>query len=472
MTAATEPRVISIKWRLLGLLLVPLTVLLGLGLFIDYRTGVASIGGVYDRALGETALAIAAHLRDANGDGHIDFDLPPQAIAALRTRGSDTVAYAVRRIDGVLVDGDADLGFVLPASEQAQLFDAKLRGKPVRVAVHAAQVDRTPLVVAVAVSTHQRDSALRRILASIVLTDLIQLIGTLALVWIGVRHGLRPLRNLGEQIAQRSARDLAPLQDTAIPAEVRPLVHTLNALFDTVRGAARAQQQFTADAAHQLRTPLSGIIAQLEVLEREPVSAELRERLLALHGGCVRLAHTAHQLLTLARSEPSAITHEDYARVDLEQLVTEAVSHSLDRALDAGLDFGAECAPAQVLGNPWLLREMLGNLVDNALAYTPRGGRVTLRCGDDGCAGWLEVEDDGAGIAVDLRAQVRERFVRLPGSPGNGCGLGLAIVDEIARAHEAEFSLDSGSNGRGTRARVRFRHASAEPVSLPTAKPQ
>ena len=456
MKAHAEARVISIKWRLLGLLLVPLSLLLGIGLFIDYRTGADSIGGVYDRTLGETALAIAAHLRDANGDGHIDFDLPPQAIAALRSRGSDTVAYAVRRFDGSLVDGDAALDFSLPTGEQTQLFDARLRGKPVRVAVRAAQIDRTPLVVAVAVSTHQRDSALRRILASIVLTDLIQLVGTLALVWIGVRHGLRPLRSLGEEIAQRSARDLAPLHDGAVPAEVRPLVHTLNALFDTVRGAARAQQQFIADAAHQLRTPLSGIIAQLEVLEREPVSPTVRQRLQALHGACKRLAHTAHQLLTLARSEPSATTHEDFGRVDLEPLVAEMVAHNLDRALDAGLDLGAECAPAQVMGNPWLLRELLGNLVDNALAYTPRGGRVTIRCGRDGASVWLEVEDDGPGIDPAWREQVRERFVRLPGSPGSGCGLGLAIVDEIARAHEADFRLDSGSGGRGTRVRVNF----------------
>lgn len=461
MNRPTEPRVNSISRRLLGWLLLPLALLLLLGLFIDYRTGAWSIRSAFDRALGETALAIAAHLRDANGDGHIDFDLPPQAIAALRIGSTDAVYHALRQQDGTLISGDAALAFSAPAPAPGQMafFDARLDGAPVRVVVHATRIDRTPVLISVAETMHRRDAALHAILASVVLTDLALLVGTLVLVWLGVRLGLRPLRALGEQIAQRSARDLAPLQAAPVPAEVRPLVHTLNALFDTVRASARAQQQFIADAAHQLRTPLTGIIAQLDVLERDAGATELRERLQALRAGCVRLAHTANQMLALARSEPGATTSEDFTRVDLQQLVAESVTHNLDRALDAGLDLGAESTAACALGNPWLLRELLGNLLDNALRYTPRGGRVTVRCGSDMAGSWLEVEDDGPGIAVEQRLRVRERFVRLSGASGNGCGLGLAIVEEITRAHDARFVLDDGSDGRGTRARVSFHPA-------------
>lgn len=459
MNRPTEPRSSSVSRRLLGLLLLPLALLLGIGLFIDYRSGAESIHGAYDRALREMALAIAAHLRDADGDGHIDADLPPQAIAMLRADSQDSIYYAVRTADGALVSGDDDLLAAAPAAGDTAFRDATLRDAPIRVAVYATRVGRTPVTIAVAETRHKRENALRRILASIVFTDLAQLVGTLALVWLGVRYGVRPLRALGDQIAQRSARDLAPLDAALVPAEVRPLVHTLNALFETVRNAARAQQQFIADAAHQLRTPLAGLIAQLELLDREALSDEQHARLRALHDGCVRLAHTANQLLALARSERTATTHDDFARVDLEQLASDAVAQQLDRSIAAGIDLGAETTRVHALGSAWLLRELLGNLVDNALAYTPRGGRVTVRSGSDGARACIEVEDDGPGIAPALRERVRERFVRLPGSPGSGCGLGLAIVDEIARAHDAEFTLDAGAGERGTRARVAFRAA-------------
>ena len=451
-----ETRASSVSRRLLGLLLLPLGLLLGIGLFVDYRSGAAAIHGGYDRALREMALAIGAHLHDANDDGRVDADLPPQAIAVLRADSQDDIHYAVRTAGGELVSGDADLVVLPPTSGDTVFRDARLGGEPIRIVELALPVGRARVTIAVAETLHKRSAALRHLLASSVITDLVQLLGTLLLVWLGVRYGVRPLRALGEQIAQRSALDLAPLRAAPVPAEVRPLVHTLNALFATVREAARAQQQFIADAAHQVRTPLAGIIAQLDTLEREPMAESLRLRLRSLHDACVRLAHTANQLLALARSERTAITGEDFTRVDLAQLAQEVVAHELDRSLGRGIDLGAEVAPAIVRGNPWLLRELLANLVDNALAYTPRGGHATVRSGADASGRWLEVEDDGPGIAPHRRDEVRARFARLPGSPGDGCGLGLAIVDEIARVHDARFVLEAGGDGRGTRARITF----------------
>ncbi len=449
----------SVSRRLLGLLLLPLALLLGFGVFIDYRTGSAPIRAAYDRALHEMALAVAAHLHDADSDGRIDADLPPQAVAVLRADSVDEIYYVVHAADGHVVSGDADL----PASSggSGEYSDHVYRGDAIRMVTHAAVIGHTPVTISIAETTRKRSAAIRSILTSIVLTDIVQLAGTLLLVWLGVRYGVRPLRALGEQIAQRSARDLAPLDRARVPAEVRPLVATLNALFDTVRETARAQQQFLADAAHQLRTPLSGVIAQLDLLARETRDDGVRARLLALHDGTRRLAHTANQLLALARSERSATTHDDFGRVDLAALCADAVAQQLDRSLLAHIDLGAETAPACVHGSEWLLRELLGNLVDNALRYTPAGGRVTVRCGvaDDGA--FLEVEDDGPGIPPQEREHVRERFRRLPGSPGDGCGLGLAIVDEIAQAHEAKFSIEAGTDGTGTRARIEFHTAPA-----------
>jgi two-component system sensor histidine kinase TctE len=445
----------SVSRRLLGLLLLPLALLLGFGVFIDYRTGSAPIRAAYDRALHEMALAVAAHLHDADADGRIDADLPPQAVAVLRADSVDSIYYVVRAADGHVVSGDADLP--PPPAGGSEYSDETHLGESVRMVTHAAVVGHTPVTISIAETTRKRTTAIRSILTSVVLTDIVQLAGTLLLVWLGVRYGVRPLRALGEQIAQRSARDLAPLDREQVPAEVRPLVNTLNGLFDTVRDTARAQQQFLADAAHQLRTPLSGVIAQLDLLAREARDEGLRARLAALHEGTRRLAHTANQLLALARSERSATTHDDFDDVDLAELAADVVAQYLDRSLLAQIDLGAETTPAHVVGSAWLLRELLGNLVDNALRYTPPGGRVTVRCASTNAIASLEGEDDGPGIPREQRANVLERFRRLPGSPGDGCGLGLAIVDEIARAHEARFSIGSGAGGLGTFARIEFR---------------
>jgi len=447
----------SVSRRLLGLLLLPLALLLGIGVFIDYRTGSAPIRAAYDRALHEMALAVAAHLHDADTDGRIDADLPPQAVAVLRADSVDAIYFVVRAADGHVISGDADLQPTTDA--HGEFSDGMFRGEAVRMVSHPTRVGDTAITITIAETTHKRATAIRSILTSIVLTDIVQLGGTLLLVWTGVRYGVRPLRALGEQIAQRSARDLAPLDRAQVPTEVRPLVNTLNALFETVRDSARGQQQFLADAAHQLRTPLSGVIAQLDLLARESGDDALGARLRALHEGTRRLAHTANQLLALARSERSATTHDDFHVVDLEALATDAVAQYLDRSLLAYIDLGAETAPARTVGSAWLLRELLGNLVDNALTYTPAGGRVTVRSGMRGATSFIEVEDDGPGIPPEERSRVRERFRRLPGSPGNGCGLGLAIVDEIAHAHDATFSIESGAEGSGTRARIEFRPA-------------
>jgi len=447
----------SVSRRLLGLLLLPLALLLSIGVFIDYRTGSAPIRAAYDRALHEMALAVAAHLHDADTDGRIDADLPPQAVAVLRADSVDAIYFVVRAADGHVISGDADLQPTTDA--HGEFSDGMFRGEAVRMVSHPTRVGDTAITITIAETTHKRATAIRSILTSIVLTDIVQLGGTLLLVWTGVRYGVRPLRALGEQIAQRSARDLAPLDRAQVPTEVRPLVNTLNALFETVRDSARGQQQFLADAAHQLRTPLSGVIAQLDLLARESGDDALGARLRALHEGTRRLAHTANQLLALARSERSATTHDDFHVVDLEALATDAVAQYLDRSLLAYIDLGAETAPARTVGSAWLLRELLGNLVDNALTYTPAGGRVTVRSGMRGATSFIEVEDDGPGIPPEERSRVRERFRRLPGSPGNGCGLGLAIVDEIAHAHDATFSIESGAEGSGTRARIEFRPA-------------
>ena len=302
----------------------------------------------------------------------------------------------------------------------------------------------------------QASQAAHFILASTWLMNFIQLDLTLLIVWLGVYFGLKPLLSLKRQIEAGSPRELKHLDAGTVPAEVKPLVDTLNLLFDTLAETARSQRRFVADTAHQLRTPIAGLQGHLELLMNDPAAVAVQGRLASLRDGMSQLSHSANQLLALARADTSAGLTTQFQDVDLAALVGRVVELNIDRAARIGIDLGAEMAPARVSGAPRLLEDLLGNLVDNALTYTPRGGTVTVRCAQSESGPWLEVEDDGPGIPEAERSRVRERFYRLPGSIGHGTGLGLAIVEEIAQAHGAHLYIESAAGGRGTRARVVF----------------
>ena len=246
------------------------------------------------------------------------------------------------------------------------------------------------------------------------------------MISIAVYFGLRPLSRLGQQVEQHSSSTLARFDEQEAPGELRPLILALNHLLELRHDAALSQRRFVADAAHQMRTPVAGLLAQLELLLQMPTrqagdALAMRGELEAINRGVQQLAHTANQLLALARAEPVAGLGESFKPVALRPLVEHQVERNVDRALSAGLDLGAEAGEAQVTGDAWLLEDLLGNLVDNALKYTPSGGHVTVRSGVEDGHPFLEVEDDGPGIAESERLRVRERFYRLPGTPVSGC---------------------------------------------------
>ena len=448
----------TIRRRLLLILLGPLTLLLSLGIALDYSAGMAPLQAAFDQALVNETLAIAAQLRP-DAAGTIQFDLPQQAIDVLRSDKDDTVYYLVQDASGAALGGDSGLPVADHAGANPAFRDAQFAGHAVRAASYRVNTVAGTATITVAETTRKRLHARRRMLTTIILSDLVQLAGILATVWLGVRIGLRPLLSLRAQIDSRSARDLAPLDETQVPGEVQPLTRALNRLFATVRATAQGQLQFLANAAHQLRTPMAGLQTQIELLIQDPAAAQLRGPLTGMLNGTRRLGHTANQLLALARAEPTAAAAVDFRELDLRGIAEEVVARQFETALQRRIDLGVEAASARVNGSAWLLRELLDNLVDNALAYTPADGRVTVRCGvDDAGAGhaFLEVEDDGPGIAPELRERVVERFYRPPGTPGEGCGLGLAIVDEIARAHHAALRIGDGANHSGTRVRITF----------------
>jgi len=448
----------TIRRRLLLILLAPLTALLSLGIVLDYTAGLAPLRAAFDQALVKQTLALAAQLH-AHDDGAIDFDLTPQAVAVLRADKDDTVYYQVLGPGNRLLGGEAGLPAAGDRAENPAFRDGEFNGRDVRAASYRVATAGGDVVFTVAETRSKRQNARRRMLATIIASDIAQLAGILALVWFGVRVGLRPLLALRAQIDSRSARDLAPLDETQVPGEVLPLTGALNRLFATVSATAQGQLQFLANAAHQLRTPMAGLQTQIELLLREPSTSALHAQLTGMLASTRRLAHTSNQLLALARAEPTAAAVADFRELDLRDLAEECVAAQFDLAVRRRIDLGVEATSARVTGSAWLLRELLANLVDNALSYTPADGRVTVRCGADSSQApraYLEVEDDGPGIAEDQRGRVIERFYRAPGAASEGCGLGLAIVDEIARGHHELLEIGTGAHERGARVRVTF----------------
>jgi two-component system, OmpR family, sensor histidine kinase TctE len=277
------------------------------------------------------------------------------------------------------------------------------------------------------------------------------------LAWLGVSRGLKPLTDLASQIEARDLNNLAPVPQTGLPREARVLAGRINELLARLGSAIRAQQRFVADAAHQLRTPLAAIMLQVERAERAPDSASEREALRALHRSVERAGRMTQQLLALARTDPEAISAVELKPLDLVALARRVGEEWVPRALKRDIDFGliVPNGPVTITGDDRLLSELLSNLIDNALRYCGASGRVSVIV-EAGSVPRLAVQDDGPGIPEDERVRIFERFYRVPGSSGDGCGLGLAIVEEIARLHSSTVEISSGGDARGSRFTVIF----------------
>lgn len=277
----------------------------------------------------------------------------------------------------------------------------------------------------------------------------------LLLAWLAVGAGLRPLERLAGELRARSPESLAPLGLDGLPGEIRPLVENLNDLLVRLERALRTQRSFVADAAHELRSPMTALRLQLDLAERSTDAQERAAALAALRGGLDRSIRLIEQLLTLARLDPEAPARAE--PVDLADLARAAVAGRAVLADDAGVNLGlADAVSARVSGDADALAVLLGNLVDNALRHTPRGGRVDVAVRRDGTHAVLEVIDDGPGIPAAERDRVFDRFYRGADGDPSGSGLGLAIVRRIAERHGAEVRLEDGPQGRGLTVRVVF----------------
>ena len=456
-----EPR---LQHKLLAWLMGPLMALLVLDTAASYWIALRFSNLANDRSLQEIAREVVLHVRP-NGVGP-KLEMSPAVERVLLSDQDDEVRYRVSSESGTFIGGDPDIPVPAPsrvALDKPVFYEGMLHDMPVRIVSAWMPYDGAGpdnrVQVQVAETLHKRSRLVWEILASVFVPQLLLIVLAGIVVHFGVSRGLLPLKRLQSAVSSRSHLDLSPIEVRNVPGEVRPLVDEVNELMQRLGTTLDFQNRFIADAAHQLKTPVSGLKAQIEIALRENDPVRVQHCLAQLYVSADRMSRLVAQLLALARNEPGAAQAVELQQVDLNTLAVDVAMRWVPEALKRDIDLGFEACPEPVLihGEPDRLRELLNNLVDNAVRYSRQNGRVTVAVsvaanGD----GVLSVSDDSQKIPVQERQRIFERFHRLLGSHADGSGLGLAIVSEIAALHRARITLEEDVDGIGNTFSVLF----------------
>ncbi|XQM30818.1 sensor histidine kinase N-terminal domain-containing protein [Burkholderia gladioli] len=475
--SADTARPRSLFGEILDWMLAPLLLLWPMSIAVTYLVAKTIANGPFDRALETDAYVLARQITPVNGVA--ELVLPKATLDLLRADNVNSVYYQVLGTRGELVAGEADLP--LPRDDDRPppgvvLFrDDLLRGNDIRVAYTTVALGGSsgsqPVLVQVGETLDKRNALANDIIKGVILPQFVILPLAIVLVWFGLSRGLAPLTALQAHIRNRRPDDLSPVDPQRAPPEIEPLVTSFNDLLGRLEQNIALQKRFIADAAHQMKTPLAGLRTQAEFALRHEVPDEVARSLEQIATSSGQAARLVTQLLALARAENRA-SGLSFEPVDLAALARVTVRDWVQAAFARRMDLGYEGpddqdvqAPAPIIdGHAVMLREMLGNLIDNAIRYTPEGGRITVRlhvepgvrldatgavvrafdnagAGQAGVA-HIEVEDTGPGIPAHERGRVLERFYRILGRDGEGSGLGLAIVREIVTQHGGALAID------------------------------
>ena len=416
----------------------------------------------YDKVLGDSVYELSRQVR-FTPVGAI-FVKPPQMRDLFHIDGEDVIYYQVLGGGGELLAGDTEIPDVpedKPWKPGELYFRAgRVNNEDVRIGYMFQPVTTIPgsyVTVQVAETLNKREALTSRILSGVLLPQFVIIPLAVVLVYFGLARGLRPLNRLQQVIERRRPTDLSPIDIRRTPEELRPLINALNDMMLRLETNLVAQQRFIADAAHQMRTPLTGLKSQAELALLEHDPAQIRACMEHIFASATRSAHLINQLLALARAEASTEKIHAVERLELNALVESQIAEWVPAARMRRIDIGFERAhvPLYVDGNPVLLTEMFKNLIDNAIKYTPVGGVVTVRLIAD-IRAVFEVEDSGPGVPPEDRQRVFERFYRVLGSQAEGSGLGLPIVREIAELHRADVELLDAHGASGLIVRVSF----------------
>lgn len=441
----------SIRLRLLKWLIGPILVINLAGASLTYMLAWMPAQLAFDQDLADATAALATRLRV--GSGPAKLDLPRPAEQLLRASDGDELYFVVRGAGERQLAGDDD--FPAYQGGTGTGFDSAMRGEPVRVSFRTVEVGEERFRIGVAKTMRKRLQVRAAVLRALVLLETVFTLALIGVIWYTVTGGLRPLARMRFDLDTRDQNDLAPIDGAAVPYELAPVVAAFNELLERVQNGARAQHNFLADVAHQLRTPLAGFQLQLEGLAaRHAGEPETLRALHMMQATNARMIRQTNQLLALARAEPSQFERTRLEQLDLAPLVGQVVQYFVEQASKKNIDIGFDLQRTRVAGDPFLLRDLIDNVIDNAVRYTPPHGTVTVRCYREGREGVLEVEDSGPGIAPAMRERVFERFLRLD-DKSSGSGLGLAIVRDIAIAHGAAVTLGDAAGG-GMLLTVRF----------------
>ena len=433
----------SLRARLTGALLLAVLAFAALQAAVTYRTARAETEALFDAQMQRIALSLSGSL----GAGALSDDAP-----AAETPAAREMIIQIWRADGVMLYRSPQ-GRLLPPQTVIGFSDTVAGGEPYRIYALRTATQ----VVQVAQQTEARGRmagqlALRAVLPVALLAPVLMLI-----VWWVVGRAIGPIERVRRQVAARRPDDLAPLPTAGLPAEVRPLVGEMNGLLTRLSDAWDALTHFTADAAHELRSPLAALRLQAQSLQRAPDDATraiATERLLA---GIDRATRLLEQLLALARQE-GAGEGAELVSLDLTALARNALADAEPEAARHAIALTLDAPTAHVVlrADEAALAVLLRNLLGNALRHTPPGGQVRVGVREEASVIDLTVEDSGPGIAPDERARVLDRFYRVPGTPGHGSGLGLAIVRAIAERHGAALTLDASPTLGGLRVMLRW----------------
>jgi two-component system, OmpR family, sensor histidine kinase TctE len=451
----------SLFGEILDWMLVPLLLLWPMSIAITYLVAKSIANHPFDRVLDDHVIVVAQQVMEVNGK--VVTQLSGSSRDILRADDVDNVYFQVLGPRGEYIDGDRDLPPPQTEEEKqptgsVQFRNDTMRGSEVRIAYvyvdlrrnrngRAALKEPYMALVQVGETLDKRAHLANEIIKGVILPQFIILPVALALVWFALSRGLSPLAELQQRIRARRPDDLSPIESGQVPEEISPLVRSLNDMLGRLSQSIEMQKRFIADAAHQMKTPLAGMRMQSELALRETSQAEIHRSLEQLSKSSETATRLVNQLLALARAENQTPEAKPFVPLELCELARNVVQDWVQPSFTHRIDLGFEQPghPIMVVGNPMMLRELLSNLIDNALRYTPEGGSVTVRVRADAVheQAILEVEDTGPGIPPAERAHVFERFYRILGSNVDGSGLGLSIVREIAQQHGATIDISN-----------------------------
>jgi two-component system, OmpR family, sensor histidine kinase TctE len=446
----------SIRFTLLRWLIAPLLAINLLGAGLTYGLAWIPAQTAFDQSLADAAWALIPQIKEFRGS--LLVDLPQTAEQVLRVDHFDAVFLVVRTADGKTLMGDKDFPPLLPNEKIDTLvaYDGAMRGERIRITAIHTIIGNTAVLIGAAETLRKREHIRNMIILALIALELLLTAVLVGIVWIAVTKGMLPLKKLQTDLNQRAHNDLSLIDNSGEPVELKPVTSALNGLLDKVHKSTESQKDFLAEVTHQLRTPLAGMKLQLEWLEPRLTSEpEMNRSAQLMLCSTQRMIRQTNQLLALARAEPSRFEKEQLERIELNKLIAASMQPFVDESGKKKIDLGFELQSAEINGDAFLLADLIDNLIDNAIRYSPAGASVTVRCMSSPAGSIFSVEDSGPGIPEHERELIFSRFYR-QNRQSTGTGLGLAIVRDIADDHDAKVIVSAGADGKGSIFSVHF----------------